>query len=109
MMLVEPNQKKVAMTASPRCGFVGLNPLMTNVPLWLSAPLTWSRAMPDPGDTSNAGGLGTKVAGGEAPWRPGLTDSLQPAASSATASGSRTGNWARRDITPPPCGHSATH
>src|SRR5438105_1029999 len=34
------------MMASPWCGFVGLNPLMTNVPFSPSAPLNWSNAAP---------------------------------------------------------------
>src|SRR6266576_1579920 len=46
MMFFEPAQKNVATTASPTCGFVGLNPLMSIVPLSRMVPFHWSSAMP---------------------------------------------------------------
>src|SRR5438128_4234438 len=45
-VVVEPTQKKVATIASPRCGFVGLNPLMSILPVSLKLPFHWSRATP---------------------------------------------------------------
>src|SRR5437879_5253133 len=72
MMLVEPSQKKVATIASPRCGFVGLNPLMKTFPLWPTPPFNWSRVMPL-AVTSNRGAAGP-------------AGSLHPARTSAAAS-----------------------
>src|SRR5437762_233539 len=74
MMFVEPAQKNVAMIASPTCGLVGLNPLMSTVPLSLRVPFCWSSAMP-PAVTANRGASRA--------LRLGPTGSLQPAASNA--------------------------
>ena len=49
IMLVEPSQKNVTTIASPRCGFVGLNPLMSTVPFSCSVPFSWLRTMPPAG------------------------------------------------------------
>src|SRR5207247_11473909 len=52
-----PTQKKVAMIASPVCGFVELNPLTSSNPLSLRVPLNWSSAMPLAAAAASAGGL----------------------------------------------------
>src|SRR5437870_2039088 len=82
-MLVEPTQTKVATIASPRCGFVGLNPLISMLPLSLNAPLSWSSVIPrDPGATGpTLANRGPLILGA---LRDGPTDSRQPAARSAT-------------------------
>src|SRR3989442_10362123 len=52
-----PTQKKVAMIASPVCGFVELNPLTSSNPLSLRVPLNWSSAMPLAAAVASSGGL----------------------------------------------------
>src|SRR5439155_1411949 len=59
MMLLEPRQKKVAMIASPRCGFVGTNPMLRSVPLSLNVPSFWSRTTFG-ATTSNIGSAGPR-------------------------------------------------
>src|SRR6266550_3108289 len=76
MMFFEPAQKNVATTASPTCGFVGLNPLMSIVPLSRMVPFHWSSAMP----LAITANRGASRARGLGP-----TGSLQAAASSVAA------------------------
>src|SRR3989475_11198894 len=49
IILVEPSQKNDTTIASPWCGFVGLNPLMSTVPFSCSVPFSWLRTMPPAG------------------------------------------------------------
>ena len=94
MMLVEPNQKKVAMIASPWCGFVGLNPLMRTLPFRPSEPFTWFRVMPF-GEKSNCGVPSAR--------RAGLVESLHAAARSAAARMPETATAVRLGIRTPRC------
>src|SRR2546427_3451681 len=79
MVLVEPSQEKVTTIASPLCGFVGLNPLMSIVPWSLSLPFIWSSTMPVvPGAcVANRGASGA--------WRAGPTASVHAATSRSAA------------------------
>src|SRR5438034_9207817 len=97
VMVLPPSgtiQKKVAMIASPRWGFVGLNPLRRIVPFRPIVLFTWSRAMLLPTAAATWGALSAR--------RPGSRDSVQARASSAApARAGSTGNLMRRYITPP--------
>ena len=75
-MLLEPRQKKVATIASPRCGFVGTNPMLRSVPLSLNVPSFWSRTTFG-ATTSNIGSAGPRCSE--------LMESRQAVASSAAA------------------------
>src|SRR6267378_4571649 len=55
IMLVDPSQKKVAIMASPWCGFVGLKPLMRIRPRCANVPLALFMVMPR-GEYENSGG-----------------------------------------------------
>src|SRR5439155_386618 len=97
VMVLPPSgtiQKKVAMIASPRWGFVGLNPLRRIVPFRPIVLFTWSRAMLLPTAAATWGARNARRPGGP-------SDSVQARASSAapTRAGS-TGNLMRRYITP---------
>src|SRR5467141_754514 len=113
MMLVEPTQKNVATIASPRCGFVGLNPLMNVVPLRPSVLFTWFRTMrvgaaaaARPPPVASATALGLPGAGLTCA---GAVGSLQPAANSAPAtSPAKLPTVVRVTITVS-CGVCATH
>src|SRR3981081_3611785 len=78
MINVEPSQKNVATIASPRCGLVGLNPLMSTLPLWFNVPTDRLSVKP----------FAEYEKDGVKRLRSGLTDSVQLVANSATASSS---------------------
>src|SRR5205807_6132773 len=75
LVLVEPTQKNVATIASPRCGLVGLNPLMSSCPLMPIVAF----------DLLNVTPFGEYENEGTGRLRSGLTDSVQLTANSATA------------------------
>ena len=62
MMLAEPSQKKLTTIASPWCGFVGLNPLMSTVPLSCSVPFNWLPTTRNSGAPGYAGATGSAQA-----------------------------------------------
>src|SRR5882724_2695038 len=88
------------MIASPRWGFVGLNPLMSMVPPSLSVPFCWSSVMPAEPPTPARASIREFA-------RSGPTDSRQPAASNAAPRSPAT--VVRRDTMPPPSWVCATH
>jgi len=51
----DPTQKNVAITASPRRGFLGSNPLASRVPGSLSAPLAGLLCVIPFGENENSG------------------------------------------------------
>src|SRR6185503_2172952 len=79
LVVVELSQAKCAMTASPRCGLVGLNPLISSVPLCPYVTICRFRVMPL-ADNENDGVPGFRSSGA------GPAESVQLETNNAPAS-----------------------